>query len=234
MTERILEAIKSKTEDAVIWKAECLFRTAITPDDVQAAVDTIAATLACIQGDVKRDKYMDMICERLKVKRSHLKTALKNMVDDEADTIAENDEHNTFREIPEWANKERLLTHGLDWREDAGPKTGIYYHSTSGQLQQMTNFVIKPLFHLRSSGSPESKRLALIHSNTSEEDLLIEFPSKVLASVDAFEVALLDRGNLNLFDQFAKAHLRRLVRALGNNFPTAFELNYLGLSLIHI
>lgn len=229
MTDRILEEIKSKTEDAVLWKADCLFRAAITPDDIQAAVDSIATTLACIDGEVKRDRYIDLICERLKIKRSHLKNALKHLAVNEDDAQFDaNDEHNTHREIPEWANKERLLTHGLDWREDAGPKTGIYYHSTTGQLQQMTNFVIKPLFHLRSSGSTESKRLALIHSNTSEEDMLIEFPSKVLASVDAFEVALLDRGNLNLFDQFAKAHLRRLVRALGNNFPTAYELNYLG------
>ncbi|MCK9404485.1 MAG: hypothetical protein M0Q26_13925 [Chitinophagaceae bacterium] len=219
----ITEHIYSLVQDAVIWKARKLYNPAGSPDDKQKGIEGIVNMLSCISSEVKRDNYVEVIVEQLKIKKGHVINALKNKLTLH-DDMQQKEE--TVYKLPEWANKDRVYNFALDWRENEGEHTGIYFSQTGNQLVQMTNFVIKPLFHLFDMAG-NTRRLALLHSNHTK-DSLIELPSKAFTSLDKFEETMLDRGNYHTIEGFGKPHLKRLFRAIGNKFPFAHELKYLG------
>lgn len=216
--------IHSLIQDAVIWKAKKLYDQSASPDEKQKGIDGICAMLGAITNEVKRDSYLEIIVSNCKIKKSHITNGLKNYLNLAEDMQLGEDE--AIHKLPDWANKERVYNYALDWREEQGPHTGIYFTQSGNQLVQMTNFVIKPLFHLFDMAG-NTRRLALLHSHF-KADSLIELPSKVFTSLDKFEETLLDRGNYHTMEGFGKPHLKRLFRAIGNNFPFAYELKYLG------
>lgn len=215
--------LKTIQQDGIIWKASQLYDAKGSPDEKQAGIDAIAAMLSLITEEVKRDSYVEMLCNALKIKRGHLLNSLKGK-----ETFKEDLQHKaeTTHKLPEWANKDRVYQFSLDWRENAGPHTGIYFSNFSGQLTQLTNFVIKPLYHLKDM-TGNARRLALLHRGFGD-DILVELPSKAWLSPDKFEEILLDLGNYSAMEGFNKGHLRRMYRAIGDNFPFAYELKFLG------
>jgi len=221
--QSFISHIQTLVQDAIVWKAQQLYKPSGTPDDKQKGIDAIAAMLGLISSDFKREEYITIITAQLKIKKSHLNNALK-----QHEEFTEDAAHKeaTVHKLPAWADKDRVYNYALDWRENAGPHTGFYFSQNGNQLVQLTNFVIKPLFHLKDM-SGNTRRLAMVHSSF-KEDQLIELPSKSLISLDQFEVTFMDMGNYHTMEGFGKPHLKRMFRALGNQFPFATEFKFLG------
>ena len=222
-TLSLSEHLKSILQDGIAWKASHLYKANASPDEKQAGIDGIATMLFGITEEVKRDSYVEMLVSRLKIKRQHLVNALKGRDSLKEDTEQRNE---TLHKLPDWCNKERVYNYALDWREDAGVHTGFYFSTLNGLLTQMTNFVIKPLYHVKDM-TGNTRRLALLHRGN-REDMLVELPSKAFISTDKFEEMLMDLGNFSAMEGFGKSHLKRIFRAIGEKFPYAYELKYLG------
>jgi hypothetical protein len=215
--------LRNLHQDAVIWKAAKLYKPGLSPDDKQSAVDEIAEMLSCITHEVKRDTYFERIQEDLKIKKGHLRNALTNKITVEED---KQQGEETRRKLPPWAQVDRVYNFSLDWKKGEGHNTGYYYLQSNNSLIQLTNFVLEPLFHIydRTGGN---RRLARLH-NAINPDKIIELPSKALISLDKFEELLADEGYYQTLEGFGKPHLKRLFRAIGNDFPKTYELKVLG------
>ena len=220
------EHLSTLQQDALLWKARHLYDASGSPDDKQKGIDAIAAMLSLITEEVKRDTYMEILITNLKIKRGHLINAMKGK-----ESFIEDLQHKqeTVHKLPAWADKDRVYNYALDWRKNCGAHTGFYFSNFTGQLTQMTNFVIEPLYHLKDM-TGNTRRLALLHRGSSE-DMLVELPSKAFISTDKFEEMLMDLGNFSAIEGFSKSHLKRIFRAIGDKFPYAYELKFLGWQL---
>lgn len=223
------EHLKTLRQDAVLWKAKELYKQDATPDQKEKAIAQITTMLCCINKQFKRDAYIELLAKELKIKRGALSNAVNNMLDESRDKQLSNasvDDDGTYVKLPDWANPQRVHNHLLDWQMNAGRHTGYYFVKRGNALEHLTNFVLQPLFHIydRTGGN---RRLARLH-NAINADKLIELPSKALNSIDRFEEILLDEGYYLTLEGFAKPHLKRLVAAIGNEFPKTYELKTLG------
>jgi hypothetical protein len=228
-TETLQEHLKTLRQDAVLWKAKELYKQDATPDQKEKAIAQITTMLCCINKQFKRDAYIELLAKELKIKRGALSNAVNNMLDESRDKQLSNasvDDDGTYVKLPDWANPQRVHNHLLDWQMNAGRHTGYYFVKRGNALEHLTNFVLQPLFHIydRTGGN---RRLARLH-NAINADKLIELPSKALNSIDRFEEILLDEGYYLTLEGFAKPHLKRLVAAIGNEFPKTYELKTLG------
>jgi hypothetical protein len=216
-------------EDAVLWKAKELYKQDAPPHQQQQAVDAIVLMLCAIQKEVTRSGYIDLIYKELKIKRGILSNAVSNKLSETADknlSATMLDDEGKFKKLPEWVDVQKVYNLQLDWQMNQGHNTGYYFVKKGNEMEHLTNFVLTPLFHIydRTGGN---RRLARLH-NAINADKLIELPSKAWISLDRFEELLADEGYYQTLEGFTKPHLKRLFRAIGNDFPKTYELKTLG------
>lgn len=218
----MLQHINALKQDAILWKAQRLYNPDASPHKKQEAVQSIAIMLSFIQSEVKRDSYIELIYNKLKIAKKHIRNTLQSLVEKQEDEASEGVKF----KLPEWADKDRVTYYGIDWRINQKDNTGYYFVKQGGFMEQLTNFVLTPLFHLRDR-QDNNRRLAVLHHGKLP-DTLIELPTKSLISVDKFEEQLGNMGHYVTLESFGKPHLKRLNRAIGGDFKPAHELLYLG------
>jgi hypothetical protein len=221
--EVFADHLRTLHHDAVLWKAKKLYQATASPDAKEKGFAEIVNMLCSIDSEVKRDAYADLIIKDLKIKSGVLKNAITNKLTEARDKF--NGEE-IIHKLPAWTNKNRVYNFSLDWRINEGHSTGYYFTKRANELEQLTNFVLEPLFHIydRTGGN---RRLAKLH-NAINPDKMIELPSKAFISLDKFEELLADEGYYQTLEGFSKPHLKRLFRAIGNEFPKTYELKVLG------
>lgn len=222
----VYQYIQEKAVDAVVYKAEKLFKQA--GDDINAADEAfteICESISLIISESKREAYARKLSRTYKsFKESAFLKKINGFVKERDDV--EQVRHEKESAIPAWINKEKFYTKGFDAKIDGMHNTGVYFHTGEKGAKQLTNFVINPLIHIYSKDDTQNRRLTEVDNGITKA--VLELPSKAFSSVDQFESILMNEGVYFLMDGFTKSHLNKLKSQLLREYPKCFELKTLG------
>lgn len=215
------EHILNRKIDAVIYKADSLLVNSEDPDELSAGIRSVAEMLRLIEDDVKRDAYIQKIAKAKKFKPKLIEAHIEKLNDQEEKVqVLKEGEH----ALPGWVqDKDQFFQDGFVARVD-GYHTGYYFGSATSKLTRLTNFVLKPLFHIYSK--QDNKRMVEVTNGRSTK--ILEMPSKAMISLDQFRTALFDEGHFVTEGGFTQSHLLKLVGKYGDQFPLCWELKTLG------
>lgn len=227
-TNPLLDYITSHKKDAVIFKALHLI-TGAGEDFVKrsAAVDEIRDMLACISNDVLLEYYTKLTANMAGVKAVTLNKGIKEAKEEVRKKEDEQYVGEGKKAFPKWVNKDRIYQYGFDWRLDENDKsnTGIYFKGYNNELEQRTNFTMKPIVHIISPNQEENRRIT--EMNNGHATHVFELPSKAFISLDSFENLLMDQGYYYL-DGMSKGDLNKLKIYYLSHYPRGYELKNLG------
>lgn len=225
----LLQHIIDKKQDAVTWQCtEWMNAIGDDPRDRANAIDQVSILISCITKPTLQSAYIDQIAKECKIKPKELRACVSEQIESKkvVNIRVEEDEEKDFWHLPQWAKEqkdaeEQLLKYGFIERIDKY-HTGLYFTKSMG-LEQKTNFVIKPLYHIY--GANNRRMLAV---NNGYFEAVVEIQSKNMLSPDAFMAELFNQGNFQQMDGFGKYHLTKINLKHGDSFPMAYELNNLG------
>lgn len=101
-----------------------------------------------------------------------------------------------------------------------------YWFRQDGGFTQVTNFVIKPLYHIYSDITEENRRMILVNNGMYQN--VVEMQSKAMMSIDGFCGTLYGQGNFLPNPGFGKPQLLKLLGSIGDKFPMIYEMKKLG------
>ncbi len=228
MPNALLDYIETHKQDAVIFKATHLAKAA--GDDLHArdqAFEDIANMLACLKTEMLVESYSKLIATDLKVKSATLIKKVKTDKDEQNKKEQVQHLGEGQKALPKWINKDRYYSIGFDWRLDTdnASNTGIYFPTSGGALQQLTNFVMTPLFHVYSKDD-SNRRFTEINNGITKT--VLELPSQIYTSADKFENELMNEGIYFCMDGFGKPQLNKLKVNFLPMYPKCYELKTLG------
>ena len=228
MSNPILEYIDTYKEDAVIFKATALIDAAgEDPFDRGEALVPICNMLSAVNIEMRLNNYVEKISKILRVKPVIIFNQLKKETDKKKHQESTQTVPEGQKALAKWINKEHFYTYGFDQRYDYTTKEnmGIYFSKGNNESIQLTNFTLKPVIHIKSSGD-DNRRLLEVNNGYVRE--VIELPSAAWTSPDRFEIMLMDKGEYYLNDGFSRSHLNKLKSVILRSFPAGYELKNLG------
>jgi DNA primase catalytic core len=208
-----------RRKDAVESRIDMLWLTA---DTITAKADAERATtalLAHVKDDVSRKMYAEYVKEQYtpstdifrKATADHANVAVEDM--DEAPTT-----------LPAGVDRHRIMEHGLDMvNDEKNNRFGIYVRSGK-QCYPVSNFTMRPLFHIYSMVSDRNKRICVIRNGSDRHT--IEVTMKQLLSLMDFNTLMGEKGNFQ-FDG-NPVDLAKLRGYLMPQFPRAVEIFWHG------
>lgn len=206
-SKKVLDSINE--EDFILWYAKKLFTDSATQDEKSSAVIAIANLIATVNDDVKLSMYVDNLNKLMPSKamwRNAIKSAKKQQ---------------TEKDI-----KKSNASVDLDLLEKYGfQEQGHRYISVNndGRTREWSNFVLKPLFHIKDMVNPV--RLYKI-TNVNNQSEIVELRADELVSVSKFKQRIEGLGN---YLWFAKDdQLMALKRFLYFSTETAVQITQLG------
>jgi DNA primase len=225
--------LMKKVEDAVTWKCEFFLSTNLTDLLIlNEAVKECAMLLAKIKDESLRLSYTAELTTKYKLKKK-LDTAVKEalkLIDLEAkEKEAEKQAKIGFKhadELPQWVNRDILNNEGFVQLENEFEqyKPGIYFKIGDGFIRRVTNFTIKPLFHINESNN--NRRLIEIWNG--RKKVIVEMQSRSLISMDGFLMTCIEKGAFNVEPSFTKHNFMRVIGWLSEAMPVCYELKTLG------
>ena len=114
-----------------------------------------------------------------------------------------------------------VLEHGFYARSVPGA-AGYYFRVSDKSFQPKSNFIMVPMMHLISK--TDNKRIIRIDNGLKKATL--DLPSRSMISSDAFAAAVYEVGNYLFYG--SKFDLMKILNAVNDQFPAAFELKTLG------
>jgi DNA primase catalytic core len=222
--------IEDKEVDAIHFKGELLLSKKSSPKEQADAVNDVVNTLARVQDDFLRDVHLTKICKSYKLSTPIIKRKVKEVTEELANSTDKyksgisKKQQDSWSKIPKGVDREAILKHGFYGISKHGDEnTGYWFRSSAeGDFKQLSNFIIKPLFHKPSN--EDNTRVAKIISD--REEIYIEMPSKAFVSVDQFRVFLYEKGAF--FFEGEKAHLTKINKRYLHDYIKAWELTTLG------
>lgn len=210
--------------DGFEYKAKKLYSAALNILEKSEALQNIAVMLAKIEDDFIRLAYVDSIAKLIKVKKSQLDESVKGINRGSAQEYDE-DIKDILAKLPKSVDPEDFLRRGFYELLDTEKKynTGYYFASNGNRdAQSISNFVIKPLFHLYSDS--DNKKVIAINNGWDEK--FVEIPSDAMIKLDAFAGRMVNEGNY-LF-KGNRMQLMLINEKIMGDFPLAYELKTLG------
>jgi DNA primase len=222
-------------EDGILWFANQLYNdseTSIQRVEVKRKVLTL---LACIREEIYQNHYFSCLCEAWNWKPSDTKKELlaisKTVVmprdNDYYKEVEVDDEDAPQLKIPDWVDdeqKERFLTQGfisVERKHQGKPMVGYYSFTTSGKTE-ITNFIIKPLFHIYAG--LESRYMLQIFNGYKRA--VLDVQAKTIPSPDQFQAYTVTEGPYMIYG--TKSQWLRIATELLHQFPRCIEINHLG------
>ncbi|MHB8209127.1 hypothetical protein [Mucilaginibacter sp.] len=230
MANPLLSYINTNKKDAVEFKTSALLTAA--GDDMyrrSEAVEEIKNMLACMTNDILVEGYIKRLAPITGLKAA----VFQKIIKEEKNTRAKKQDEEQHvgegqKAIPKWVNKDRLNDIGFDWRVDQAypDNTGMYFPTSGGHMQKLTNFVMKPIVQIISEDDDSRRRITEISNGRATH--VFELPSKAFISQDSFETILLDQGYYHYEDGFGKPHLNKIKSYFLMQYPIGYELTNLG------
>jgi DNA primase len=216
-----LKGLNIAYSDAIVWKTVELWKDAgadvLKRDE---AVGNVAAMLCKIQSEYVRGEYCKNIAKVLGMGKKDLESRMRVK-----EVKAEPDGNERLYQLPDGVDAEFFSEWGFYSMENGVRKTGYWFDMGREKRQlEVSNFVVRPLFHLYSTKKDENKRM--IEVNNGYLRKTVEIQSAKMISVEAFSAELTMEGNFIFYGN--KMHLVKLNHYWGDKFPMCYELTNLG------
>jgi DNA primase len=211
-----------KYTDGVVWKTMQLWKEA--GSDIKKrdnAITTASYTLSRISSDFMRAEYIKNLSKSFGISRKDLENRVKMHSEvAEAEVLEER-----MYKLPESVDPAFVDEWGFYELVEGKRRTGYYFDlGRDKKCFEVSNFVLRPLFHLYSPMKEWNKRMVEI--NNGYVSKTIEVQSSKMISVEAFSAELMAEGHY-LFHG-SRPHLVRLNDYWGDKFPMCYELTNLG------
>jgi DNA primase len=221
----IIEFINQHKQDAIVWRSRNVLDAAkADPFLMASAYSDIVAVLRLIPDPMVRKQYEALLPVQLKeykVSKKQLSELLaKSSSPSNEELTAEQD--NSLKKLPEWMNREELELKGF-CTVDEENIVGYYNQGQGGGHNHITNFLIRPIFHVKGNGI--TSRHIFEVKNTRKTELM-DLPSKALVSLETLQNELVAKGRFLFFG--SKAHLLLISNELLDHFPECYEIKNLG------
>lgn len=228
--EGLQEWLDKHTYDALLWKSVRIAKDVKSPDDKSEAVTTIAESLLIIKDEIKRKQYVKDCAKKLGVTPKDLgnrvaelqkqaqamKKLEKKIYDDEkAELVAFG-----FPDDGDVAQFKR------DGYVISPEEMSIYFKTDREWFMKGTNFVINPLFVVRSAKG-EGKRLIEFYNKVGE-NTVFALNNKEISNFGQFKEKIVDGFNFTFESGVSNVHFTQFRNRLLYNFRTAHELYTLG------
>lgn len=231
----IAEQLYSYSMDAIEFKAQYLLSNANTPAEISEAKTAISQTLHNIKNETLKTEYTKHISKILKVKDSELKNIIKGIEEAEKKKAEEkkNKEAKFLEEdYPEWFDLEhKKHFNKFQFTEYIhNEETGIYFPDGNWNPTQLTNFVIQPLYMIKSFQNPRRMCEVFGFNRLAEKMIseVIDFDEKQLLQRGLFESRLAQQSPFITFEGYNNTHHKRLANKLVFMFKDCYELTTLG------
>lgn len=219
----LLNELAKHSVDAIDWKTKQLLDEAGKhTGKLDGALTEFCKLLAMVRSSYQRELYAKRWSRPFGTKEKTIldRTAAFSNLDE----VDEEEVENARFALPKGVDAKEYLRNGFYALED-GYKTGYYFNLGKGNEQvKVSNFVIKPLFHIESPNPEDNKRM--IEINNGFLTKVLDFQSGVIVSSEKFKQEVIGRGNFVFHGN--SAVLLRLAEALGDRFPICRELKTLG------
>lgn len=228
--ENLQEWLTSNTQDALYWKSAKLRREAGDPDQKSAAVTSIAESLFKIKDTIKRKEYARECSKRLKISGKDISDRIDELANElkakirQDKRVYESKKHELMTVgFPEDADVEQYERDGYVISPD---EMCIYFGSMYEGFYKGTNFIINPLFVIRSAKG-EGKRL-IEFANKMGEVTVFALNNKEISNFGQFKERIVDGFNFTFEGRVNNLHFTQFKNRLLYNFKTAHELYTLG------
>ncbi|MHA3788294.1 DNA primase [Flavobacterium hauense] len=228
--EELQAWLDSNTYDALHWKALRLFEKAETAHDKSDAVTNIAESLLKIKDEIKRKEYAKECAKKLSVSAKDMTARITQL-------------HNAAQAIKKLEKKiyddekTELVAFGfpqdgdvVQFKRDgyviSPEEMSIYFKTDREYFMKGTNFVINPLFVVRSAKG-EGKRL-IEFCNKVGENTVFALNNKEISNFGQFKEKIVDGFNFTFESGVSNVHFTQFRNRLLYNFRTAHELYTLG------
>lgn len=210
-----------EVHDGVYWHISQLLKHAGDDFSKGKAQEAVLHFITIIPNDIIRNNYFDGICKKYNWKKPALQKQLLNILDQKQEQEADDDDgRSNLDKMPKWMDREEFMTHGYCSVRNA-KRTG--YYSMSGENWiEITNFIIKPLFHIYAG--KESRHLIQIDNGRKKAVLDVE--SRAIVSIDLLQQLVVCEGPFIIYG--SKPQMLRIATQLLGQFPRCIEIKFLG------
>lgn len=228
--EHLAPWLDERTVDALHWKAVKLRQECKSADDLSECVSSIAETLLMIKDSIKRKQYIKECAKKLKI-------AAKDLFDrvDEIEGLQKEQQKKAKKVHQD--KKEELVLFGFpeDGEVDQYERDGyvismeqrcIYFANKYDYFFKATNFIVNPLFVIRSAKG-EGKRLIEFVNGVGEETVFA-LNNKEISNFSQFKEKIVDGYNFTFEGAVDNLQFTQFRNRLLYNFKMAHELFTLG------
>jgi DNA primase len=218
----VTEWIQQNQIDGIEWYAEQLFLDVSTQVKRAKAENELEQFLALIADTKVRKGYVKAMAKKHGLSAGEVEKNVNRVL--KADDEEEPTSKKTYK-LPSYiSDDEREEFEKRGFFEDPSEKAmGYWFQGQYWQLEQVSNFLIKPLFHIDSFSN--NRRLVEIR-NKSNGSFIIEVPSKGFVSVTPFQEACMEKGNFHWFGN--NKQFKLVAVKFMDKMPKAKEITTLG------
>lgn len=222
--EIIEDWINENRKEGLQWYASQLLKDVNLDDPTESdeAIEKICEALSFINNPFKVSKFAGLIGKQHGIKEAELVKRAGIICNIRETKVQEYPEDARFS-LPESVDRDEFFEHGF-YELISGSLTGYYFNVGKKKAENVTNFVLKPLYHIR---APENTRRMLEVTNGFSTKVL-EMPSINMLSVEKVTGFLFDQANFFPMAGFTRAHLLKIINKIGAKFQECYELHKLG------
>lgn len=226
----VKERLANLEQDAIYWKSERIWANADDPDSKVIAIESLVEMLICMNHEVKRTEYTNLVQKSLKISDRLLFKEVKKAADRRDAKIKEESQRVKLKN--DSATRERF---GIE--EDAEGdifdilKYGIYikngmYFTTMGKSkgEAISNFTMQIFYHAE-TGEDKAYRLISLKNEYGFERV-ININTDDFVSIGAFKREISRKGNFSF--RGSESDLARLSELLQKDEVKAKAINTLG------
>jgi DNA primase catalytic core len=216
------EWIAQFEEDGIEWYAAQLFADTSTTVKQARAENELEQFLSLIADTKVRKNYVKKFAKKYNLSAAEVEKNVNRVL--KSDDEEETSNKKTYKLPPYISDDEREEFDKRGFFEDPSEKNmGYWFQAQYWQLEQVSNFLIKPLFHVDSFSN--NRRLVEI-KNKSNGSFIIEVPSKGFVSVTPFQEACMEKGNFHWFGN--NKQFKLVAVKFMDKMPKAKEITILG------
>ena len=223
--KEIIEKVDQDKQDGIIYYAKQLYKDAKEVHQEVEANKQLTSFLVDITDVQLRDLYIKKIVAEIKnLKRGELEKDVKAKLKLIQAQNKQEEEQQKGPRLPKYLSElEREEYEKFGFYEDpTKEKKGYWFKQGSHSFEQVSNFLVKPLFHVESHSN--NRRLVEIQNKHGQH--IIEVPSKGFVNSALFQEECMNHGNFQFFGQ------PKQFKYISNKFldmmPKCMEITTLG------
>jgi DNA primase catalytic core len=218
--------ILDKYQDGVEYICNQFFEDKSTAG-LARGIEKCVELFARIGNLVMRNAYIKKIAKAYKLKESDFTKPISQLLQRREDErLAEEQKHaEEFEHFPQWVDRKKMEVDGFVqlFSDTKSHRAGIYFPMDKS-LYRVTNFTIRPLYHI----FEQSNNRRLIEVNNTHRTSVVEMPTQAFVNQGMFETELLNKGTFRCEAALSRKEFKRLTGWLLDAMPIAYELKTLG------